>query len=104
MFKNKRIKPFFGRGRKINLGHPIYVYKRKNNENYYLGLTHSPNTDGMNNYKLYKNPNPEDPRESYILYKQDSTSEKINKKYPHWRFDQRDRKLIKTLINKNKKS
>ena len=48
------------------IGHPYFIYDEFNDEYKYFGLTHSPTTYGRNNIKLRGNPNPNDPRASYM--------------------------------------
>lgn len=48
------------------IGHPSFIYDEFNDEYKYIGLTHSPTTYGRNNIKLRGNPNPSDPRASYM--------------------------------------
>ena len=39
-------------------GHPAYIYAKIGNKFKYIGITHSKITEGMENIKLDKNPNP----------------------------------------------
>ena len=62
--KRVQIKPCFRR-HKIN-GHPCYIYDEFNNEYKYIGITHSPITQGLKNKKLKFNPDINDSRNSYL--------------------------------------
>ena len=100
--KNK-FRPQFRRGRKVNAGHPVYVYDKKEGKYMYIGLTHSAITQGVRNIELERNPNPNDERKSYARPKTETTSEKLQTRYTNWNFTEKDKKKIKGIIKNNKK-
>lgn len=101
--KKKKFRPQFRRGRKVNAGHPIYVFDKKDNKYHYIGITHSPITQGVRNIELERNPNPRDTRKAYIRSQTDSTSEKLQTRFPNWEFSKKDKQTVKGIIKKNKK-
>lgn len=103
MARKKRIKPYFGRGRTINAGHPIYVIHKEQDKKEYIGMTHAKITKGIKNFKLNKNPNPKDSTDAYFRPAVDYTTEKINKKYVDWKLDPSDKPKVKRIISQNKK-
>ena len=62
--KKKLLKPHF----RFNFvtRHPAFIYDEISNEYKYIGITHSPKTHGLKNKPLHYNPNPKDPRKSYM--------------------------------------
>lgn len=101
--KKKKFRPQFRRGRKVNAGHPVYVFDKKDDKYHYIGITHSPITKGVRNIELERNPNPQDKRKAYIRSQTDSTSEKLQTRFPNWKFSEKDKKTVKGIIKKNKK-
>ena len=99
MSKHKRpFKKHFRINRsKQSHNHPAYVI-RKNGDFYdYIGLTHSPLTDGRRNVKLRKNPNPKEKRASYIrpFFRKDPIKKFSRKRIHGWRFTKRDKKKLR---------
>ncbi len=76
--------------------HPAYIFAEVNGEFKYLGITHSPVTQGVRNIKLDKNPNPQDVRHSFArkVAKQAPKS-KFSKRLTDWTMDESDRKKLK---------
>ena len=101
--KKNKFRPQFRRGRKVNAGHPVYVYDKKEGKYLYIGLTHSAITQGMRNIELERNPNPNDDRKAYARPKTETTSEKLQTRYTNWNFTEKDKKKIKGIIKNNKK-
>lgn len=103
MTKKKKFRPQFRRGRKVNAGHPVYVYDQKNGVFHYIGLTHSKITKGLKNIPLEKNPNPNDKRQSFVRPKTEKSNAKFQTTYKDWSLTKRDKKTVKSIIDFNKK-
>ena len=99
----KHFRPQFRRGRKVNAGHPVYVFDKKEDTFHYIGITHSPITQGVRNIELERNPNPNDERKSYARQKTEITSDKLQTTYRDWSFTEKDKRKIKSIIKLNKK-
>ena len=79
-------------------GHPAYIYAKIGNKFKYIGITHSKITDGVENIKLDKNPNPNDIKESYIRpYSQQKSVNKFKKVLIGWFLSKSDKKKIDKL-------
>lgn len=63
--KKKSIKKDEFRYNKANK-HPAYIFARIGHDFKYLGITHSPITEGMENIELSVNPNKKDKHKAYI--------------------------------------
>ena len=81
----------------------MYVFEKKDDKFHYIGITHSPVTQGVRNVKLERNPNPNDHRTAYVRPKTDSTNEKLQTRFTDWKFSENDRKTVKGIIKNNKK-
>ena len=81
----------------------MYVYDKKEGRYLYIGLTHSAITQGMRNIELERNPNPNDERKAYARPKTETTSDKLQTRFPNWQFSEKDRKTVKGIIKNNKK-
>ena len=46
-------------------GHPAYIYAKIGNDYKFIGITHSKITDGLQNIRLDKNPNPKDNKTAF---------------------------------------
>ena len=79
--------------------HPAYVIRKKGDCYDYIGLTHSPFTDGRKNIKLRNNPNPKEKRASYIrpFFRNDPIKKFSNKKIRGWKLVKRDKKKIRRI-------
>ena len=66
MAKYKKVKPFFKKASGKASGHPTRVHGEDNQYYYYVQFTHSNETDGKKNIKLFHNPDKTDKRRSYI--------------------------------------
>ncbi len=78
--------------------HPAYIFKNKNGMYYYISLTHAPSWRNYINHKLYKNPNPNDPENSYVIQRVFSDSYRsFGRTYRNWRFDRNDKRMIKRI-------
>ena len=80
-------------------GHPTLVFRKDGNEYVYIGLTHSPITDGKKNIRLFKNPNPIDKRPSFIrpFYRRDLIKMFSTKKLRFWKMSKKDRHKIRKV-------
>ena len=79
-------------------GHPAYIYAKIGNKFKYIGITHAKITDGMENIKLDKNPNPKDQKESYIRpYSQQKSVNKFKKVLIGWFLSKSDKDKIDKL-------
>ena len=79
-------------------GHPGYIYAKIGNKFKYIGITHSKITEGMENIKLDKNPNPNDTKESYIRpYSQQKSVNKFKKVLIGWFLSKSDKDKIDKL-------
>jgi hypothetical protein len=87
-------------------GHPTYVFKKKRDYYYFVGLTRSPITDKIPNAPLIKNPNPHSKQIPQFI-RPFSDKEKIvkfnKKKLKGWKLAKEDIKVMRTSI-KNKKN
>lgn len=84
--------------------HPSYVFREKDNKYYCIVITHSPRFKNKKNIKLYKNPEPNNSTDAYVvnkIYKDEILS--YNKRIlSNWKFHNYDKRNIKR-IKKNKK-
>ena len=82
-------------------GHPAYIYKKEDNEYYFVGITHSEITDRTKNIRLDRNPNKNDPRPSYARpYASKDNVSKFGSKKKKWKLSRKDKKKMK-IIRKN---
>ncbi len=58
-------------------GHPAYIFAQEGNDFKFLGITHSPMTEGNANIELSVNPNRSDKRKAYVIKK--SKRDRTNK-------------------------
>lgn len=85
-------------------GHPTYVYAKVGKEYKYIGITHSPITEGVKNIRLERNPNPKDNTTAYVRPNtQKANRSKFGKRFSNWKFSEKDKPKIKTLIDKDKR-
>jgi len=67
MAKKRQSKSEFRRtNSKDGRNHPTYIYAKVGDHYRYLGITHASITDGIQNIRLEKNPNPHDKRTAYV--------------------------------------
>jgi len=102
--KKKRFRSHFRFGKKkLNGGHPTYIYAKVNNEYKYIGLTHAPITKGVKNIKLDKNPNPKDKKSSYARNRTfKAPDDNFENKLNGWKFCNSDKEKIKKIIKNSK--
>ena len=107
----KKKKSGFRKGfRKMNnkkvdrYGHPTYVYAKVGDEYRYIGITHSPITKGVKNIRLEVNPNPNDKADAYVRPRAEKADRsKFGKRLDKWKFSDKDKVKIKTLIDDDKR-
>lgn len=76
--------------------HPAYIYEKVGNRYKYIGLTHSPTTQGVRNIKLEKNPNPNDNRDSYARPKSETgATHEWKKPEATWKLSKQDKEKLK---------
>ena len=84
--------------------HPAYIYARVGNSYKFIGITHSPITQGVKNIKLDKNPNPKDTSTAYIRPKgQIDKSSNFKSKEKDWKLSKQDKRKVQGVISKDKK-
>lgn len=84
-------------------GHPTYIYAKENGEYRYIGISHSPITQGLKNIKLDKNPEPKNKTTAYIRPK--SQKDKVSnfgKKLPKWKFADSDKQKVDFVKKRDK--
>ena len=84
--------------------HPSYVFKEKNNKYHSILITHSPMTKNKINIKLYKNPEPNNKTDAYLVKKiyKDDINSYSRQVFRNWKFHKYDKRNVKR-IKKNKK-
>lgn len=86
-------------------GHPTYIYAKVGNDFKYIGMTHSEITKGVRNIKLDKNPDPEDPRDSYMRPSaQKADAGRFGTKLKGWKLAESDKPKVEEIKRKKKKS
>ena len=76
--------------------HPTYVYAKVGHRFKFLGITHSPITDNVENIKLEKNPNPRDKKAAYIRPKaEEANTNRFKAKEKDWKLSKKDKERIK---------
>ena len=81
-------------------GHPQYVYDEKGNKYLIIGVTESPETSGVSNILLDKNPEPNNSKPAYIRPKPDSVEKGVrNTKLKGWKFADSDKPKVQSVID-----
>lgn len=76
-------------------GHPAYIFAKVGNEYKFIGTTHSKITEGMENIKLDKNPNPKDKKTAYARPKTErGKTNDFKKKEEGWKLAKSDRAKV----------
>ena len=79
-------------------GHPAYIYRKEGDKYIYIGLTHSPISQGVKNVKLNVNPNPDDSKDQYAKPKPDKDKKStFGKREKGWKFDFSDEEIIEKI-------
>lgn len=85
-------------------GHPTHIYAQVGKEYRYIGMTHSPITDEMDNIPLDKNPEPGNNSQAYIRPKpQKAHRSSFGAKLKGWFFSDSDKKKVEAVKKQNKK-
>ena len=75
--------------------HPAIIFKKEGHNYWYHGLTHAPETDGIKNIKLNKNPNPNDSTPAYFRPEpQKDNKDMFDEKYDCWKLSKSDKKRM----------
>lgn len=99
----KKISEFRINNSKKSNGHPAYVFGEKGDSYIYIGLTHSPKTYKVKNYKLSRNPNPKDSKDSYVRpFATLDKKSKFSKPKKTWSLSKKDKKLMNKIKKKIK--
>ena len=111
LFKKKHNKkhkvPFFAYNRYIK--HPSYSFKKdKNNEYWNLTITKATHTDGKENLKLLKNPDPLKPDVPAHIVREINKNKYRSFRFGDprfkWEFSNNDKKKVKKLIKELKRN
>ena len=85
-------------------GHPSYIYAKVGKRYKYIGITHSPITQGVRNIELEKNPNPQESETSYLRPKtKEDKIKNFKEKKKGWKFSEADKPKVKRIIKRDKK-
>lgn len=99
----KRIKPHYRQNYKTRHPSYMYAYDEKQNKYVYIGLTHSPITDGMHNI-LVVNPNPKDKEKAYFRPMAKVEQEKMFSKYVYpWKNPKTNEEIAQKIVNQSNK-
>ena len=85
-------------------GHPTYIYAQEGKEYKFIGITHSPITDEMDNIPLDKNPEPNNQTKAYIRPKPGKAHRSsFGSKLKGWFFGESDKKKVEEVKKKDNK-
>ena len=85
-------------------GHPAYIYAKKGNDYKFIGITHSKITNGTQNIKLERNPNPKDKRTAYARNKTEmGKTNNFKAKEKDWKLSKVDKEKINKIKSQPKK-
>lgn len=101
MAKEKRFQAHFRKFRNAKLtGHPQYVYDEDGRKYKVIGITSSPNTNGVPNILLDGNPEPNNKTKAYIRSKPDTVEKGVeNVRLKGWHFKDSDKPKVQAVIN-----
>ena len=81
-------------------GHPQYVYDEEGNEYRVIGITKRPQTNGVDNVLLDKNPEPNNSEKAYLRPKSDKVNKGVrNEKLKGWKFADSDKPKVQAIID-----
>lgn len=100
MKKSNKFRPHFRKSRKTH--HYGYIYEEKGDRYSFIGITHSPKTNG-NNVRLHDNPNPNDKTASYAVSFLDSDQKNRFGKDIGWKVSKQNRLIFDGIISRKKK-
>lgn len=90
-------------GNKESRGHPAYIYQKVGDSYKFIGITHSPITHKVRNIKLDKNPNPNDPEDSYARPRPGvGKIKRFGKKKKGWKLSKSDKEKMREIAKKAK--
>lgn len=103
--RNKNIRSEFRTSDKAK-GHMSYVFRKEADQLKFLSMTHNPPDDKRDKYKqLTHSVDPKDKRDAYINTEVDSDHYlNFGPKKKDFYFKEEDKKVVKRIIKKNKKS
>lgn len=82
--------------------HPAYIFAKVGNSFKFVGITHSEVTEGMNNIKLEKNPNPKDKTTAYARPKTEkSKTNDFKQKEKTWKLSKSDKEKVNRIKKNN---
>lgn len=85
-------------------GHPQYVYDEEGKQYKILGITSSPQTNGVLNVKLERNPEPNNPKTAYVRSAPDKVDKGVrNDKLKGWKFTGNDKEKVRIIIETHDK-
>ena len=101
----KRFQPHFRKFKNAKLtGHPQYVYDECGRQYKVLGITSSPQTNGVLNVKLEKNPEPNNSKTAYVRTTPDKVDKGVrNDKLKGWKFTGKDKEKVRIIIDTHDK-
>lgn len=89
---------------KETTGHPQYVYDETGREYKVIGITESPQTNGILNIKLMRNPEPNSTKPAHIRPEPSKINKGVrNEKLKGWKFADVDKKKVQAVIDKHEK-
>lgn len=97
MSKSKHPMDVFAKNKKS--GHPGWIYEKRGNYYAHIDITHD--DDNGRNIPLKVNPEPGNTSQAHIKPnpKMSRTSD-FKERYPHWRFDEQDKKKVNAVKKK----
>ena len=94
----KRRNEFRTNNSKKAQGHPAYIYRKEGDEYLFIGITHSPITQGIKNIKLDKNPNKFDKKTSYARpFPSIDDVSLFGPKKKKWKLSRKDKRKMKRI-------
>lgn len=103
--ENKRFQPHFRKFHdKTTTSHPQYVYDECGRQYKILGITSSPQTNGVLNVKLEKNPEPNNSDTAYVRPVPNHINKGVrNDKLKGWKFTGKDKEKVRIIIETHDK-
>ena len=100
-----RFQPHFRKIRNAKFtGHPQYVYDEDGNRYKVIGITKSPETNGVKNVLLERNPEPGNSAKAYLRSKPDKEAKgAFGPKLKGWKFVDSDKKKVRNIIDTHDK-
>ena len=100
-----RFQPHFRKFKNAKFtGHPQYVYDEDGNRYKVIGITKSPETNGIKNVLLERNPEPGNSAKAYLRPKPDKVEKGVrNERLKGWKFVDSDKKKVRRIIDAHDK-